>query len=63
MGAASTKAAVTVGVNAPLTSGKETGIISASCNVSGGKILRSPKRQIKISSLEDVGIWLVSLIA
>ena len=33
MGAASTKAAVTVGVNAPLTSGKETGIISAPRNV------------------------------
>ena len=30
MGAASTKATVTVGVNVPLTSGKETGIISAS---------------------------------
>ena len=28
-GAASTKAAVTVGVNAPLTSGKETGTTSA----------------------------------
>ena len=33
MGAASTKAAVTVGVNAPLTSGKETETISASWNV------------------------------
>ena len=29
MGAASTKAAVTVGVNVPLTSGKETGISSS----------------------------------
>ena len=33
MEAASTKAAVTVGVNAPLTSGKEIEIISASWNV------------------------------
>ena len=33
MGAASTKEAVTVGVNAPLTCGKETGIISSSWNV------------------------------
>ena len=33
MGAASTKAAVTVGANAPLTSGKENGTINASWNV------------------------------
>jgi len=33
VGAASTKAAVTVGVNAPLTSGKKNGTISASWNV------------------------------
>ena len=33
VGAASTKAAVTVGANAPLTSGKEIELISASWNV------------------------------
>jgi len=33
VGAASTKAAVTVGVNAPLTSGKEIEITNASRNV------------------------------
>jgi Na+/H+ antiporter NhaA len=33
MEAASTKEAVTVGVNAPLTSGKELGITNASWNV------------------------------
>ena len=37
MGAAYTKAAVTVGVNAPLTSGKERGIINASWNVHEAK--------------------------
>ncbi len=50
VGAAFTKAALTVGGNVPLTSGKETGIISAFWNVCEVKnVIAEPKELIRLA--------------